>query len=326
MWGNFFKGGTRRAAEEAACDVLTKRARFLLALAGQGAIEPTLRFELDEIAAALIDAGKHDLALTLYKRTENRAGIARALEASGSVEELDDLLRQEQAQRQDEGDVAARVADAENLMLAGDRRGAITRLAGATSNSPALTTLRDRLTSGRAQFAPASLMVDGSPRRVWFDATLVIGRSEGQLRFSHAAVSRRHLEVTRTEGRTVIRDLGSRNGTYLHGLPIGSPIVVEGRLELALGREAIVVLSPEKDGSLRIDAGGECAFASFGPYAIDGIGTVTTSADGWLELHAPGGALRLSQPSELRTDPVVTLLSGDKFTRVRGAAPALEVL
>jgi hypothetical protein len=304
--------------------VLTKRAQVLLALAGDGPLAPSLRVDLDEAATGLLDAGQYDLALTLFRRTQSRAGIEGALQASGAFEELDALLRQEQAAGQSERDTATRVAEAEMLMLAGDRRGATARLAGATA--PALTTLRDRLTSTRAQFAPASLVVDGSPRRVWLDETIVVGRNEGQIRLSHAAVSRRHLELTRTGGHTMVRDLGSRNGTYLHGLPLGGPMMVEGRLELALGREAIVALTPTEDGSLRIDAGGECAFASFGPYPVAGIGTLTTLNDGWLELRAAGGALMLSQSGELQTNPVVTLLSGDRFARARGGAPALEVL
>jgi hypothetical protein len=298
----------------------------LLALAGDGPLAPTLRADLDETATGLLDAGQYDLALTLFKRTQSRAGIEGALQASGAFEELDALLRQEQAAWKRERATAARLAEAEMLTLSGDRRRALARVSDATSDAPALATLRDRLTAKRAQTTPASLVVDGRPRRVWFDTTIVIGRNDGQLRCAHAAVSRRHLEVTRAEGRTVVRDLGSRNGTYVNGLPLGGPIVLDGPLELALGREAIIRLTPEGDGSLRIDVAGECCFASFGPYAIDGIGGLTVGGDGWLELHASGGALMRSDAGDLQTDPVVTLLSGDKFVRARGAAPTLEVL
>ncbi len=307
--------------------VLTKRAQFLLALAGEGALDRTLRFDLDETGALLLDAAQFDLALAIYKRTDNRVGVERALAAAGSFEELDYLLREEQAKGESAQSLRTNMGEAESLMLAGDRRGALALLSNFGAGSPAVAAIINRLTHSRAQRRPASLNLDGRPVRVWFDTELIIGRSEGQLRLQHAAVSRRHLEIASKGGRIVVRDLETRNGTYTQGLPIGGPITLEGRLELALGREATVVLTPEKKGACSINMAGESVFASFGPYSIDGIGVLRPSDDGqWLELHSPDGALMLSDARELQTDPLVTLLSGDKFVRCRGDKPALEVL
>ncbi len=307
--------------------VLTKRAQFLLAIAGDGTLDRALRFDLDETAALLVDAAQYDLALTVFQRTENRTGIERALTASGSFEELDYLLREEQANGESARSLRTSLEEAESLILAGDRRGALALLVATKADSSAVTTLVNRLTRGRAQVAPASLKVDGSPKRIWFDALLVIGRGEGQLRLPHAAVSRRHLEITKAGARPIIRDLKTRNGTYVQGLPIAGPMAIEGRLEVALGREAIVVLTPEEDGSLRVEAAGQCAFASFGPYVVDNIGTLQPSSDGqWLELHSPSGVILQNGDGEYQTNPVVTLLSGDTFVRNRGDEPALVVL
>jgi FHA domain/Domain of unknown function (DUF1707) len=83
------------------------------------------------------------------------------------------------------------------------------QLRGLTADLPAarptlLTRLRDRL-------APRSL-----PDLV--GATLVIGRSSAcQIVLGDDTVSRRHAELRFEDGRWLLRDLGSSNGTYVNG-------------------------------------------------------------------------------------------------------------
>jgi signal transduction histidine kinase/pSer/pThr/pTyr-binding forkhead associated (FHA) protein len=61
------------------------------------------------------------------------------------------------------------------------------------------------------------------------DATALIGRDSRQLPMTDNTVSRRHCELTPTEGDWALNDLGSANGTYVNGIRI------TGRCELKLG-------------------------------------------------------------------------------------------
>src|SRR5687767_11285729 len=56
----------------------------------------------------------------------------------------------------------------------------------------------------------------------------IIGRDDaGGLPLQDERVSREHVEVAFSGGEYIIRDLGSRNGTYLDGHPITRPLAVK---------------------------------------------------------------------------------------------------
>ena len=64
---------------------------------------------------------------------------------------------------------------------------------------------------------------------------LVLGRSPGcQLVFADDTVSRRHAELRMTEGRWMLRDLGSANGTWVNGRRVMEAEVAPGD-EVQLG-------------------------------------------------------------------------------------------
>jgi len=64
----------------------------------------------------------------------------------------------------------------------------------------------------------------------------VIGRSnECTLRAGSEAISRRHCAIVRSEDTWVVRDLGSRNGTYLNDRAIESPTPLKAGDELRVG-------------------------------------------------------------------------------------------
>ena len=68
---------------------------------------------------------------------------------------------------------------------------------------------------------------------------LVLGRSSGcQLVFGDDTVSRRHAELTLVEGRWMLRDLGSSNGTWVNGRRVMEAEVAPGD-ELQLGGLAL---------------------------------------------------------------------------------------
>jgi diguanylate cyclase (GGDEF)-like protein len=85
----------------------------------------------------------------------------------------------------------------------------------------------------------ALLVVSGVDAGSWFDLPVgggVIGRQpDCEVCLSDPAISRRHAAVERTsDGGVQIRDLGSRNGTYLTGSPVGAAPLADGdRIQLS---------------------------------------------------------------------------------------------
>jgi hypothetical protein len=56
----------------------------------------------------------------------------------------------------------------------------------------------------------------------------VLGRSDADVVVRGTSVSRRHAEIVKEEGRFVVRDLGSRNGTYVAGIKVDCARVPPG--------------------------------------------------------------------------------------------------
>src|SRR5262245_2220875 len=114
--------------------------------------------------------------------------------------------------------------------------------------------LRPSADGSRALLPPLRLrVVSGSTIGAVFSASgdrFVIGSDErAQLILQDRTVSRFHCEIAIEDGRTVIRDLGSRNGTRVNGVSIvqahlepGARISI-GQTELAfeLGAEPVSI-------------------------------------------------------------------------------------
>lgn len=76
--------------------------------------------------------------------------------------------------------------------------------------------------------------------------TVSVGRSaECALVLKNATVSRRHAEITVAGMSVVVRDLGSRNGTYLDGQRIGTTQVLSGQ-RLSFGDVAFVLAAMDR--------------------------------------------------------------------------------
>ena len=79
--------------------------------------------------------------------------------------------------------------------------------------------------------------------------TFAIGRDEEcDLVLEDDQVSRRHAELELSNDRIVVRDLGSRNGTFVNGKRIQEPTPLEGNEQLRVGN-TVVSLSPSKSAS-----------------------------------------------------------------------------
>lgn len=93
---------------------------------------------------------------------------------------------------------------------------------------------------------PAVVLQLGSAR-VGLDTynnRVFVGRdpTASQLAHLEAGLSRRHAEVWLTQGQVWIRDLGSANGTWVNGQPVGaSPVVLQPGMQVYLGSVPLAV-------------------------------------------------------------------------------------
>ncbi|MDH4078161.1 MAG: FHA domain-containing protein [Acidimicrobiia bacterium] len=71
---------------------------------------------------------------------------------------------------------------------------------------------------------------------------LDVGRECDGLLLADQRVSRLHLRLELVEGRMVVADLGSSNGTFVDGLRVRAPVVVEPLSTVTLGSTAIRLL------------------------------------------------------------------------------------
>jgi len=77
-----------------------------------------------------------------------------------------------------------------------------------------------------------------SPKRQWPLAknSNIIGReSDSDIQIDERQVSRRHAEITRTDHKFIIRDLGSKNGTFVNGQAISQePVSIRNGDEIGI--------------------------------------------------------------------------------------------
>ena len=81
----------------------------------------------------------------------------------------------------------------------------------------------------------------------------VVGRSSYcSISLTHASISRVHASLVRRDGYVELRDLGSKNGTFLNGTPVGeTPRRLELGDELRFGDVTCVFEQAEATNSIR---------------------------------------------------------------------------
>ena len=80
-------------------------------------------------------------------------------------------------------------------------------------------------------------LVDGKREtRELPEGTYMIGRQEScRIRFDFPEVSERHAILTLRDGRAVLEDLHSANGTYVNGEPIDRAVALDGSMVVQIG-------------------------------------------------------------------------------------------
>jgi hypothetical protein len=306
-----------------------RRAKLLLALAGDAAVSAVARHEVIEAAKDLEAIGEPLEAAEAYRRAGDKAGEARALQAAGDVEQLEFLLSTQQHEERVSRAREDRAKDVDLMIGCGKRREALAALDEMLAKTADDAPLRERANGLRARKLSAPIVPLEAAGERWLVVLgdeVVLGRSEGSIKVPSNAVSRQHLRVARENGEVVVRDLESRNGTQLRGINLAGPLVVRDGLELKLGREVPFRIAPSTkiEGAFEIVVAGETYVACLGPARTPVVGIeLAAGADGWVEIVTKGTHAYLG---EVELVPRATLLVGDAIATSRGAAPALRIL
>ena len=149
------------------------------------------------------------------------------------------------------------------------------------------------------------------------DDVMLLGRSSDQVPLTDNTVSRRHAELRREEGRLVLYDLNSVNGTYLNGVRVSKPSTLKHGDQIRIGSTLMVYTGSESvqqlSGSgiphdlIALDAGADSVDASI-------IASVPSSEDS-IVMAAPetASAVRAWRVIRELSDVIGSLLQPDKL-------------
>jgi two-component system response regulator GlrR len=197
-------------------------------------------------------------------------------------------------------------------MSGGDRAGSgggrepetVTVAVDAAGDAEPVATIRIEVVAG----ADCGTVVDASADRI------VIGTHESStVRLADRTVSRFHCEITRAGGRLVVRDLGSRNGTFIDGVEIREAFCPPAAA-LVLGETRVMVRTTASN--LAGDDRSEVA----------GSGRATSRRERLGQLTARSAAMRrvLSQLERVAASDATVLLLGETGTGKEVAAESLH--
>jgi hypothetical protein len=207
-----------------------------------GVVSEADRAVVREAAALFTEAGDHAGAGECQELIGDELAASESYQRSGDLEKLEAVLQREETRRRHQN----RVTDAfeeYRLQLAGGERdqalSAIRRCAlegggDAAGYRQKLEELEARLLVEGA----VTLRAGGHDVRYVGAYPLVLGREAiCQVPLRDAGISRRHCEIAFEGGKLALRDLQSKNGTTLAGIPLepGGILPLDGEGELGVG-------------------------------------------------------------------------------------------
>jgi hypothetical protein len=308
---------------EAHADARRKHAALLLTVAAGEPATGVLRQDLLAAARGLEAIGEPEQAAEAYARGGDVDGEARALARAGDVDRLDALLLGQQGR--DRELLARREAHGEVAALAATGR---RREAAAMARASGDEAVRERGRGVEARKVTGDVVdvsVRGLAMKLVLGAEVIVGRV-GAVAVASAAVGRQHVVIARRGDDVIVRDLGSRNGTLFRGLSLTGEAIVGDGIEVRLGKEVPLVVSPapELPAAVALQIGGARYLAPLGPARL-GVGAwrIDRGPDGWVELATDDDPIAFAGVMLLA--PRVTLLRGDAFARTREGEPVLRI-
>lgn len=203
------------------------------------------RKKVREAAEMLVVGEDHHLAGEALEAIGDHLSAANAYSAGGLVEKMEAALAKDDATNEKARTEADAFAGYETAMRVGrrdDARAELVRAIGSASAAGEYRRLLDALDTSLITAGKAELRRRGKPLIVVCAAEkLVLGRDPlADLTLRAGGVSRNHAEIERAEGAFYLRDLDSRNGTTVAGLPLAGRVPLAGTGKFGLGDECAI--------------------------------------------------------------------------------------
>ncbi|HSD86060.1 MAG TPA: FHA domain-containing protein, partial [Kofleriaceae bacterium] len=200
------------------------------------------RNKIREAADMLVAGDDHTSAGEALETIGDHQAAALAYSAGGLVEKMEQALSKEDQRYLKAREEADAFADYETHMRVGrrdDARGELVRALGATDNVGEYRRLLDQLDTALLTAGKVELKRRSKPVIVACAAAkIVLGRDPlCDLALRAGGVSRQHAEIERAADGFHLRDLDSRNGTSVAGLPLVGKVPLAGSGKFGLGDE-----------------------------------------------------------------------------------------
>lgn len=252
----------------------------------RGAVSADAKHRLADAAERLERAEKWVEAADCYELLERVDDLSRCLEKAGEIERLERVLEAAHAKESREARLRRLVSEQELAARVGARDVARRALREATllaPQDPSLAELLRRLEEKWPRGKRLRLDVGGARVGLVGKLPAIVGRSDADVVVRGGSVSRQHCEIARRGEEVVVRDLGSRNGTLLAGVPIGREIALSGPTEVGLGDDVSLRVSPGAQGiAIEVLRGldrGERVVAGEQELRVDGLGATFVFVD-----------------------------------------------
>ncbi len=203
------------------------------------------RKRVREAAELLVTGENHQLAGEALEAIGDHLAAANAYSAGGLVEKMESALAMDDASNSRLREEADAHASYETSMRVGRRDEARAELVRAVASTPTAGEYRrllDQLDTALITAGKVEIKRRGKPLIVACSAEkLVLGRDPlCDLTLRAGGVSRQHAEIERTPEGFLLRDLDSRNGTTVHGLPLAGRVPLAGTGKFGLGDECTI--------------------------------------------------------------------------------------
>ncbi len=213
------------------------------------------RQKVREAADLLVQGDDHALAGEALEAINDHLAAANAYSAGGLVERMESALAKDddaQGKAREEADAFAGYETAMRVGRRDDARAELVRAVAATSVVGEYRRLLDQLDTALLTAGKVDLRRRTKPLIVACAAQkIVLGRDQlCDLTLRAGGVSRQHAEIEWTGGNFVLRDLDSRNGTSLAGMPLAGRVPLVGNGRFGLGDECNIDF--ERTGDLLI--------------------------------------------------------------------------
>jgi len=203
------------------------------------------RQKVREAADMLVVGDDHQTAGEALESIGDHQGAAQAYSSGGLVEKMEHALLEDEARDTRAREEADAFASYETDMRVGrrdDARGELARAIANGDHAGDYRRLLDQLDTALLTAGKVELRRRGKPLIVACAAAkIVLGRDAlCDLALRAGGVSRQHAEIDRTGKAFHLRDLDSRNGTSLAGLPLAGKVPLAGTGRFGLGDECSI--------------------------------------------------------------------------------------